>query len=287
MGQDPSEIRREIEETRLRMGDTVEALGYKANVPERVKDAVQDRVDTVKGTIGDVVEGMKSTVSGASVRVGNALGNARDAAQTTMQSTGDRMSDTLTSARENAGTLRDRMPSIDMPSMSGETVRSVARRVGMAAENPLGLALGGLALGILAGLLVPVTDFEREKVGPLRDDLLDRAQAIGGDAVEHGKAMLKEATQTAIDTAQQAAREHAGQVLDAGLDTQTLASTVVEHGKAVLTETAQAVAQTAQQSAQQHGKDMLAEATGKQQHDEYGVLLDDGLSPGSPGTASP
>lgn len=256
MGQDPSEIRREIEETRLRMGDTVEALGYKANVPERVKDAVQDRVDTVKGTIGDVVEGVKSTVSGASVRVGNALGNARDAAQTTMQTTGDRMSDTLTN--------------MDVPSVSGETVRNVARRVGMAAENPLGLALGGLALGILAGLLVPVTDFEREKVGPLRDDLLDRAQAIGGDAVEHGKAVLREASQTAIDTAQQSARDHAGQVLDAGLDTQTLASTVVEHGKAVITETAQAVAQTAQQSAQQHGKDILAEATGKQQHDDYG-----------------
>ena len=265
MGQDPSEIRREIEETRLRMGDTVEALGYKANVPERVKDAVQDRVDTVKGTIGDVVDSVKSTVSGASVRVGSALGSARDMANTTMQATGERMTDTMSSARENAESLRDRMP--DMPAVSGETVRSVARRVGMVAENPLGLARGGLALGILAGLLVPVTDFERDKVGPLRDDLLDRAQAIGGDAVEHGKAVLRDATQTAIDTAQQAAREHAGQVLDAGLDTQTLASTVVEHGKAVLTETAQAVAQTAQQSAQQHGKDMLAEATGKQQHD--------------------
>ena len=248
MGKDPSEIRREIEETRLRMGDTVEALGYKANVPERVKDAVSDRVDTVKGTIGDVVDGVKSTMSGASARVGSALGGAR----------------------ENAETLRDRIPSIDMPAMSGETMRGVARRVGMAAENPLGLVLGGLALGIIGGLLVPVTDFERKNVGPLRDDLVDRAQSIGGDAVEHGKAVLREATQTALDTAQQSAREHAGQVLDGGLESGTLASTVVEHGKAVLTETAQAVAQTAQQSAQQHGKDMLAEATGRQQHDAYG-----------------
>ena len=33
MGKDSSEIRREIEETRARMGDTVEALSYKADVP--------------------------------------------------------------------------------------------------------------------------------------------------------------------------------------------------------------------------------------------------------------
>ena len=33
MGQDPSEIRNDIEETRARMGDTAEALGHKADVP--------------------------------------------------------------------------------------------------------------------------------------------------------------------------------------------------------------------------------------------------------------
>jgi hypothetical protein len=32
MGQDPSEIREEIDETRARMGETVEALGYKTDV---------------------------------------------------------------------------------------------------------------------------------------------------------------------------------------------------------------------------------------------------------------
>ena len=36
MGQDTGQIREEIEETRARMGDTVEALGYKADVPSRV-----------------------------------------------------------------------------------------------------------------------------------------------------------------------------------------------------------------------------------------------------------
>jgi hypothetical protein len=47
-------IRGEIEETRTRMGDTVEALGYKANVPARTKDWVSDKKDTVVSTVSGV-----------------------------------------------------------------------------------------------------------------------------------------------------------------------------------------------------------------------------------------
>jgi len=148
------------------MGDTVEALGYKADVPARVKDAVSDRVETVKGTIGD------------------ALGGAQRAMRT--------------------GALPD----------AGD-VRAAARRgVSIAAENPLGLAIGAAAVGFLAGLLVPVTDYERSTIGPIRDDLLDRAQSVGADALEHGKQVLAETAQAAVQTAQQSAQEHAQQVAD-------------------------------------------------------------------------
>ena len=44
MGQDPAAIRQEIEQTRERMGDTVDALGYKADVPSRTKDSISDKV---------------------------------------------------------------------------------------------------------------------------------------------------------------------------------------------------------------------------------------------------
>ena len=46
MGQDPSEIRQDIEDTRARMGDTVEALGHKTDVTGRAKEAMSDRVET-------------------------------------------------------------------------------------------------------------------------------------------------------------------------------------------------------------------------------------------------
>jgi hypothetical protein len=45
MGQDPDEIRQQIEQTRTEMGETVEAIGYKADVPSRAKEAVAGKAN--------------------------------------------------------------------------------------------------------------------------------------------------------------------------------------------------------------------------------------------------
>lgn len=151
MGKDASEIRREIEATRDRMSDTVEALGYKADVPGRVKDALNDRVETVKGAIGGVVDGVQSAVGGV---------------------------------QDAASSLTDRLPD------PGEMRGAAKRGAGIAAENPLGLAIAAAALGFLAGLMMPVSDYERKVARPLRDELLGRAQSLGNDALERGKRVL-------------------------------------------------------------------------------------------------
>jgi ElaB/YqjD/DUF883 family membrane-anchored ribosome-binding protein len=52
MGQDPGEIREEIEETRARMGDTVEAIGYKTDVKTRAKEKVSGTVESVRSRVG-------------------------------------------------------------------------------------------------------------------------------------------------------------------------------------------------------------------------------------------
>src|SRR6476646_6593828 len=61
MGETPDHIREDIEETRARMGDTVEAIGYKADVKSRVKDSIVDKKDAVVGGADALV----SRVSGA------------------------------------------------------------------------------------------------------------------------------------------------------------------------------------------------------------------------------
>ena len=60
MDRDPEEIKSEIEETRSRMGDTVEALAYKTDVRARARDAVSDRIDAIKGKVSDAATGARA-----------------------------------------------------------------------------------------------------------------------------------------------------------------------------------------------------------------------------------
>ena len=47
MGQDPSQLREELEETRARVGEEVDAISYKTDVGARVGDYVSDKKDAV------------------------------------------------------------------------------------------------------------------------------------------------------------------------------------------------------------------------------------------------
>ncbi|HEU4974277.1 MAG TPA: DUF3618 domain-containing protein [Baekduia sp.] len=176
MGEDPDVIRREIEETRERMGDTVDALGYKADVKSRAKESVSS-------TMG----AMKEKVVGA-----------RDSAMESAPST-------------------------------GEMKHGAQRAVGVAQQNPLGLAIGSLAVGFLAGMMIPSTRVEDERIGPMADQVKDRIKETGQEALEHGKAVASEtaqaATEAAKETASEQGREHASQLQDhAGEQARTTAS---------------------------------------------------------------
>jgi ElaB/YqjD/DUF883 family membrane-anchored ribosome-binding protein len=130
MGEDPNLIRADIERTRAEMGDTVDALGYKADVKTRAKEKIS----------GMTPDG-----------------------------------------------------------------RQVKRAASTAQENPLGLAIGGAAVGFLAGLLIPSSRVEDEKIGPMADQVKDQIKETGQEAVERGK----EVAQQAADTAKEAGREQA------------------------------------------------------------------------------
>ena len=110
MGEDPDRIRREIEQTRAEMGETVDALGYKTDVKARAKDSIQEKKESVMG----VASSAKDRVVGA---------------------TPDK----------------------------GEVKHQARRAKSVAEENPLGLAVGALAVGFLAGMLIPSTRIEDEK----------------------------------------------------------------------------------------------------------------------------
>jgi hypothetical protein len=48
MGEDPSNIRAELEQTRARVGDEVDAISYKTDVGARMGDYVDDKKQAVK-----------------------------------------------------------------------------------------------------------------------------------------------------------------------------------------------------------------------------------------------
>ena len=60
MGQEPDRIRAEIEQTRAEMTETVDALGYKADVKTRAKENLQGKRESAKESI----VGVKDKIAG-------------------------------------------------------------------------------------------------------------------------------------------------------------------------------------------------------------------------------
>ena len=69
-------------------------------------------------------------------------------------------------------------------------------------------------MGFVGGLLIPSTRVEDEKLGPIADQVKDKAKETGQEAVERGKDVAQQPAQSAKETAQEAGREHADGLSD-------------------------------------------------------------------------
>jgi gas vesicle protein len=168
------------------MGDTVDALGYKADVPSRAKDSITDKV-----------QGAKAKITGAGAQVSDATPDRDDVKQ------------------------------------AGQ------RAVGVAQENPLGLAIAAAAVGFIAGLLIPSTRAEDQRLGPVADQVKEQARQTGQEALQHGKQIAQDTAQAAADKAQEVASE----VKDTA---QASAEQHVDELKASAQDSAETVKQSAQ-----------------------------------------
>jgi uncharacterized protein DUF3618 len=91
---------------------------------------------------------------------------------------------------------------------AGDVKGGARQAVGVAQENPIGLAVGAMALGFVAGMLVPSTKVEDEKLGPMADQVKQQAAETGQEALERGKQVAQDAAQSAAETAKESGREH-------------------------------------------------------------------------------
>lgn len=68
-------------------------------------------------------------------------------------------------------------------------------------ENPLAVGAAALALGMVVGLSVPETRYENRMMGPMRDNLVDKAQQVAEDTMQKVERVAEEAGRTIQDEA--------------------------------------------------------------------------------------
>jgi hypothetical protein len=166
MGETPDQIRDEIEQTRARMSDTAEAIGYKADVKSRMTESVSEKKDAVVGTISDGRDAVVGAADSLVSRVGGLVPDSQE-------------------------------------------VKDGAARVGVSSENPLGLAIAGIAAGFVIGTLLPKTRVEDRTIGPVSDQVTDKAKEVAQESFERGKAVAQDAVAAAADTARERGSEEA------------------------------------------------------------------------------
>lgn len=110
-----------------------------------LKDRASEALHMAKETVGSTTENVKDRVSSAADSV---RGRVHDAADT---------------VRSQASHLRERVPSPQ--AIRGRTSQWYDRAI---EEQPLALALGAVALGMMAASLLPVSDKERQLLEPAK-----------------------------------------------------------------------------------------------------------------------
>ena len=185
MGQDPDRIQQQLEETRAQLaqdrpaadvmqseidgtrsqiGDTVGALGHKADVKGRMAESVSNKKNAVVGVFG----------SGKNAVVGKV-----DALVSTV-----------------SGVVPD-----------GEQAAAGAAKVGVSKQNPVGIVIGGAAVGLLAGLMIPSTRMEDEQIGDIAEQMKDTVKETGSEALQRSKQVAQDVATAASDSATEQSHE--------------------------------------------------------------------------------
>jgi uncharacterized coiled-coil DUF342 family protein len=187
MGEDPGRIRQQIAETREQLSENREA------------DEIRSEIQETRQQMGETVE---------------ALGHKADV-KTRVK---DSITDTKDAVVEKADSLVHKVtgavPDGSVKQGAAAKVGEGAQKVGVSKENPLGLAIGGAAVGFLAGILLPSTRVEDENLGEVSDQVIDRVKETGQDALERGKQVAQETLESAKDTAVHSGADQSRNVAD-------------------------------------------------------------------------
>ena len=200
------EIRQQIEESRENLGAAVGALAYKADVKNRGKEAIDDK----KEAIMEKVEALKSKVTGdGEGSIGETVKAKLPSGEDVKAKLPDRAD-----VSEKVDAMKSKLPdSVTDAAPSAEDLKRKAQdAAGATHDHPLAVTAGAAAAGLVAGLALPETDLEREKLGPTARQVREQVQGSAQDVIEHARQAARQAVAGAADAVQNKGQEHGGKL---------------------------------------------------------------------------
>lgn len=201
------ELRQQIDATRENLGAAVGALAYKADVKNRGREAIEDK----KEVLMEKVDELKSKVSGGDDQgaMGEKLRSKlpdADAIKAKLPAGDAIKSKVPDGIADAAGRIGDATPSKEDVKQKAQAAADTAR------ENPLAAVAGAAAAGLAAGLALPETDLEREKVGPAAQDARQQVEAKVKDTVQQAKSTAQDAAQSVAGAVKEQGQQQGGKI---------------------------------------------------------------------------
>jgi ElaB/YqjD/DUF883 family membrane-anchored ribosome-binding protein len=134
--------------------------------PSDIREEIENTRDRMTDTVGDAIGGKIDDVKTSIAQATNAV---RERADSVRESVGNALPD--------SDAIQDQ----------------AARTVSFMRENPLGLLFGAAAVGFVLGSILPGSEVENARLGPVREQLKEKAQAAGGQLLKQGQAVVQDA----------------------------------------------------------------------------------------------
>jgi hypothetical protein len=147
---------------------------------------IRQEIEEAREKMGNTVDALAYKTD-VKTRVKESIGDKRGRLVAQMQGAGHRVGDATPDGEQLTG--------------------GAQQAVGVAQENPIGLALGGVAAGFLVGMLLPSTKIEDERLGPIADEVKGTAAETGAEALERGREVVGQVAEQAVESAKEAGGE--------------------------------------------------------------------------------
>lgn len=203
-----------------------------------VKDTVKDTAERASTYASETLATASDKLHDATSHLRDSAGAARASAGETLSTAKEKAAEALGTAKEKTGVAYD--SARDYASIAAEAARDKANAAYVSAkdtavtvrtrtadgieQSPIAALVGGIAVGVLLGALIPRSQREAEALGPIGDKLGALAKAALAAAKEAGQDTLDE-----LGVNKDAARQQVDKLIDtAGKAASSASSAAVE-----------------------------------------------------------